>query len=352
MTIKIKNTLKELIKENRLEGALKLLDGYASKESKKYDLLIRIWRRFNSAKEEKISGTISNSEADVKINKVANDLLDYVNSLECSREDNSGLMFNEGKSPKMGFIEDFKNFYKNSNSQIRKNADLNVWEFILKVNADIFELKRKLDSSRDENSSHIVQKNFEDPDFIKSFEEAMKISSKTKEYSKKEILSKIIIQRLQSETESFDAILTKKALEVIEFLTSHQLKILSYIAIIHFIDNNKKTIDFSKISENEYQDYLEKNLTHFRPNEVDPASIGYLEELNLIQIKNSYRVPNSVLFPTYFDDKLSKAFYATEVGKKFDSDWRSTKLSTLSLTTTGRFLCNILIDINKVYVFV
>jgi len=149
----------------------------------------------------------------------------------------------------------------------------------------------------------------------------------------------LISKRLLVESETFNAMRTKKALESIEYLTTKQLYILGYLHIIEIVDKSKNNSTIYNMNFNKYIQYLH-NMFLFCSVDVNLQDVEYLEDLNLIKILLNREVfLVTKIFPIYHDKKAEiNNFFKAGLGHKISTDWEVNGLKYANLTRTGAYI--------------
>jgi len=235
------------------------------------------------------------------------------------------------------------NNFQNQPPHIKEKANHYVQELLLKLRIDLYQLKDRISIVEQE----VVKKNFDSPECMKIFEKAMNIAAITEDYTKKDILSKIVRNRLLVESETFEAMCTKKALESIEYLTTKQLYILGYLQMIDIVDKRKDIDEMASTNFDEYLQYLHDTFL-FCSFEVNFQDIEFLKDLNLLYLLLNRQVfLGAKLFSIIFHDKQAEKnnFFKTGLGQKISVDWEVNGLKYANLTKTGIYLGKTVVEV-------
>ena len=228
-------------------------------------------------------------------------------------------------------IESGKNwigkYFNNHQPKAQEKAEQNGFDFLIELGTRIKALEECNAVTQEK-----IEKIQEDPDFSAALQKALISSAQTENKEKHQVLAEILSQRLTVESESLVALTSKMALDVVSFLTPHQLNILKLTSLIYSIGPQNTLDPFS------YETYLINTFTPYFDIKISSLDLMHLESLSCLKrnpmIGKDLR---GILTNKNFGTSLSFGFYETEEYKKLESIWQR-KLEHIELTSVGTLI--------------
>jgi hypothetical protein len=229
-----------------------------------------------------------------------------------------------------------KNYFKNHGENIKVNAEKNTNDFLRILDEELNSVETKIEENKE-----TVADNLNSPDFAKTLEQSIKISSQTDNNEKKEVLSKLITSRLFSKSESTEALIIKTACEKLENMNFIQLALLGYVYTFRTSqaywesDTNIKTY-----TSEEFKNILIKRFSAYFKIPVNQIDIDHLESIGCIKLEyNIQTFLNSIIMPNQlFLNEDQQSFYKTNLGQKVLNDWDKKRLQHVILSSVSRII--------------
>ena len=166
-------------------------------------------------------------------------------------------------------------YFQHQSELIKEKASNNVRQFS--------ELLFSRNTKQPLISDDVIASNLTSPDFNKTLERAIEISALSDETQKMEVLADLILVRLNSPNQSTQSFIIKTAVELLGQISSHHLKLLTYIFRIHSIRRALFTRQITLNTENNLDNVL-TTFESFLEFTFDENDFKYLESINCVKI--------------------------------------------------------------------
>lgn len=241
-----------------------------------------------------------------------------------------------------------RDYFKDHKETVQKNAEQNALFFLNDLSKRIKVLEESIKDS--EQSKIILEGKLNDPDFAAMLQKALIASSRSSSQYKHEILSRVVADRLGSNSQTLD-LASSMAVDSIQYLSDRHLNLLGVIIVIDHLRPEGKEIKLSKPEDfpSWYTNWLIEHLSWIPVNlEFDYLDYMHLQSTSCLSyMEIGTRKLNKMLIPELENQKTNpwsfEEFAKTEVGQKIEKLWE-TGMNKASLTTTGMLIGTYVVD--------
>lgn len=218
-------------------------------------------------------------------------------------------------------------YFNNHQPKAQEKAEQNGLDFLIELGTRIKALEESNTVTQQK-----IEKIQEEPDFSVALQKALISSAQTENKEKHKVLAEMLSQRLTVESESLLALTTKKALDVVSFLTPNQLNILAAATVFYSIRSPFTLNAFH------YETWINNNFEPFLNTEISEIGLMHLESFSCLTLNPMFGKDLNELFTrNNHGTSLSYGFYETEEYRKIYKLWDQ-KLEIVNLTTVGSLI--------------
>ncbi len=182
----------------------------------------------------------------------------------------------------------------------------------------------------------------EDPAVIMDIQKAILSAGRTDRQDVHDVLSRLIVGRMQTSPESLLSMTCGMASQAISYMTPNQLRILGLLASVARISPSEK-LDSSSAMR-----WQQERISTFMDIDLRPLDYEHLESLSCVNVlRPGYIDLQRTLQGKFGDDFDFDGFQSTQLGEKLKHMWKEGDLQRCSLTTLGQLLGVVVSDVES-----